>query len=104
MDYCAAQFQIKFSRSFLHSFVLRHSGDGIQTKSAAQEEQRLQVPRAFLKRTIQDRYDCIPGCVGELVVNLDEIGISDWENRKTEKVIMPAAMFAEKIYHGNLEM
>jgi hypothetical protein len=43
------------------------------------------------------------GCTGlcsELVFNLDEVGISDWEDRKTKKVIALAAMFGHTIQHG----
>jgi hypothetical protein len=38
--------------------------------------------------------------VAELVFNLDEVGISDWEHRKTKKVIAIAAMFGQTIHHG----
>jgi hypothetical protein len=34
------------------------------------------------------------------VFNLDELGISDWEDRKTNKVIAPAAMFGKKMHYG----
>jgi hypothetical protein len=37
--------------------------------------------------------------VAELVFNLDEVGISDWEDRKTKTVIVPAAMRAQTIHH-----
>jgi hypothetical protein len=36
--------------------------------------------------------------------NLDEIGISDWENLKTQRVIVPAAILGQTIHHGYLEM
>jgi hypothetical protein len=32
MDYCAAQFKIKFTRGCVNSFVLRHSGELLQIK------------------------------------------------------------------------
>jgi hypothetical protein len=88
-------------------FVLRHSDEVIQTKSCAQEGQRSQVPGVFLERIIQDLHEYVQGCVAELVVNLDEVGISDWEDRKTKKVIARAAkrswhlaMFGQTIHHG----
>jgi hypothetical protein len=34
------------------------------------------------------------------VLNLDEVRISDWEDRKTKKVITIAAMFGQTIHHG----
>jgi hypothetical protein len=38
--------------------------------------------------------------VADLVFNLDEVGISDWEDRKTKKVVVPAAMLGQTIHHG----
>jgi hypothetical protein len=40
-DYCITQFQIPITRGWVNSFLRRHSSDDIQTKSTAQEEQRL---------------------------------------------------------------
>jgi hypothetical protein len=37
--------------------------------------------------------------VAELVFNLDEVGISDWEDRKTKTVIVPATMRGQMIHH-----
>jgi hypothetical protein len=72
----------------------------IQINNAPQQEQRLQVPRAFLERTIQDLHEYVQDCVAELVFNLDEIGISDWEERNTETVQIPAAMLGQTMHHG----
>jgi hypothetical protein len=33
------------------------------------------------------------------VFNLDEVGISDWEDRKTKTVIVPAMMRGQTIHH-----
>jgi hypothetical protein len=73
---------------------------GDPNKSTAQEEQRLQVPRVVLERTSQDLNDHVQGCLAELVFNLDEVGISDWEDHKIEKVIALTAMLAQTIHHG----
>jgi hypothetical protein len=36
----------------------------------------------------------------ELVFNLDEVGISEWEDRKQKKVIVPTTMIGEPIHHS----
>jgi hypothetical protein len=54
----------------------------------------------FLERIIQDLHEYVQGCVAELVFNLDEVGISDWEDRKTQKVIALAAMLGQTIHPG----
>jgi hypothetical protein len=35
----------------------------------------------------------------ELVFNLDEVGSSDWEDRKPKNVIVPRAASPDAIYH-----
>jgi hypothetical protein len=82
---------------FLH---LWHSEAVIQTTSVPQEKQRSELPGSFLERIIQDLDEYGQGCVAELVFNLDEVGISDWEDRKTKKVSALAAMFGQTIHHG----
>jgi hypothetical protein len=62
----------------VNSFASLHSGEVIQAESTPQDEQGLQVPRAFLERTVRDLNEHVQGCVSELVFNLAEVGISDW--------------------------
>jgi hypothetical protein len=49
---------------------------------------------------IQDLHEYVQGCIAELVFNLDEIGISDWEDRETKKVITLAAMLRLTRHHA----
>jgi hypothetical protein len=72
----------------------------IQTTSTPQAEQRLQVARAFLESILRELNEHVQGCVSELVFNLDEVGISDWEDRKTRKVVGPATMGRRPIHHA----
>jgi hypothetical protein len=60
----------------------------------------VEVPRGFFERTVQDLHDNVQGCVDELVFNLDEVGISVWDDRKQKKVIVPAAMLGQMMHHG----
>jgi hypothetical protein len=55
----------------------------------------------FVKRTAEDLKEHVQGCVAELVFNRDEVGISDWEDRKTKTktVIVPATMRDQTIHH-----
>jgi hypothetical protein len=50
MDYYPTHFQIKFTSGCDDSFVRGQSGDMMAAQSTAQEGQRSQVARAFLKR------------------------------------------------------
>jgi hypothetical protein len=42
----------------------------------------------LLERTVQNVNEYVQGCTAELVFNLDEIGISDWQDRKARKVVV----------------
>jgi hypothetical protein len=52
-----------------------------------------------LERITEDMHDYLQGCLAELVFNLDEVGILDWEHRKRTKVIIPAAMPDQTMPH-----
>jgi hypothetical protein len=78
----------------------RHSGEVIQTTCIAQEEERVQISTTFTERTIQDLDENTQGCMAELVFNVEEVGISDWEDRNTKKVAIPAELFDQMIDHG----
>jgi hypothetical protein len=52
--YCSTQLKVPIPRGWVNSFVLRHSDQIFKTKSTPQEQQRLQVRRMFLERTVQD--------------------------------------------------
>jgi hypothetical protein len=105
-DYCTSQFQVPITRGWVTSFVLRYPNEVIQAKSSPQEEQRLRVSRMFLERTLQNLNECehVQGCPAEVVFNLDEVGISDWEDRKARKVVVlyrrPSAVGRAMIHHG----
>jgi hypothetical protein len=57
-------------------------------KNASQEVQRLDVLRYFLNTTIRYIAQYVQDRLTELVFNLDEVGISEWDNRKTKSVII----------------
>jgi hypothetical protein len=85
-DYCTSQFQAPVTRDRVNSLVLRSPDKIIQTEITCQEEQCQQVPRVFLERTVADRNEHVQGCTAELVFNLNEVDISDWEDRKTKNL------------------
>jgi hypothetical protein len=82
------------------SFLLRHSEELNETTSSPQENTRLEVPREFLRKTLRRMKDAVKGCVRDLVFNLDEVGVSDWEDRKSKRVVVPAALNGQTIHHG----
>jgi hypothetical protein len=99
-EYFTTRFQIPITRGWVNSFVLRHSGEGIQTRSTSQDEQRLQVPRAFIERAGRELNEDVQGCIFELVLNLGEIGISDWEDRNARTVFVAATKDGRPLTHA----
>jgi hypothetical protein len=58
---------------------------------------RLKEPPAFLDETICYLREHVQRIKAELVFNLDEVGMSQWEDRKDKKVIVPKTMDGQTI-------
>jgi hypothetical protein len=58
------------------------------------------VPTAFLEVAIDGFREHVHSACPELVFNLDEIGISEWEDHHERRVIIPSAMRGQTILHG----
>jgi hypothetical protein len=63
---------------------LRHQEALRRNTSPQQELFRLQVPSVFLERTIDNVKLNVHGQAVELGFNLDEVGCSDWEDRRRQ--------------------
>jgi hypothetical protein len=70
-----------------------------ETKSTPEEDLRLKVPRAFLDEMICCLREYIQEMKSELVFNLDEVGMSEWEDRKDKKVIVRKTIDDQTIPH-----
>jgi hypothetical protein len=103
---CNKRFGRSITRGWVDSFLTRHAKQLFETKSVPQENPRLEVPRVFLQAGIDRLRDHIHQACAKLVFNLDEIGISEWEDRCTRRVIVPSAIKGQTIFlsvHRNLK-
>jgi hypothetical protein len=82
------------------SFLLRYSDELETTTNSAQENSRLEVPQEFLRETLRCMNDAVQDCLRDLVLDLDEVGVSDWEDRKSKQVVVSAAFNDQTIHHG----
>jgi hypothetical protein len=82
------------------SFILRYRGDLRERKSTSQEETRLEVPRAFLHETMYYLREHVQGMKTELVIDFDEVGMSERGDRKDNNVIISKTMTGGTIDHG----
>jgi hypothetical protein len=80
------------------SFIAHHPGAWGKLKSSPQEVEPLEKPLCFLEETLSCLAKFVQRRPTELVFNLDEVGISDWEDRKTKSVLVPRAI-AEQAGH-----
>jgi hypothetical protein len=60
----------------------------------------LGVSRAFLEKPLQDLNANVQSCVVKLIFNLDEVRIADLGDRRTRKLVIPAAMLPRLLHHG----
>jgi hypothetical protein len=68
-------------------------------QNTSQEHPRLEVPREFLDETTCDLREHVHATKAELVFNLAEVGMSEWEDRKEKKVILPMTMDDQTIHY-----
>jgi hypothetical protein len=85
LSYATETFKKHLSRGWVNSFLSRRRSDLWETQSQPQEESRLSVPRGFLLRTLDALQTHVNGHFCDLVLNLAEIGVSEWEDRKPKK-------------------
>jgi hypothetical protein len=70
----------------------RHLEALSEVKSTPQERPRLRVPQVFSDEIVCCLRDYVHGMKSKLVFNLDEVGMSEWEDRKQNKVIVLTTM------------
>jgi hypothetical protein len=99
LSYVTSTFAQPVTRGWLDGFLNRH-GDALKVcTSYPQEDTRFLIPREYLEQHIVNMQTYVTGRTAELVFNLDEVGSSDWEDRKVKKVIVPAAVDSDAVLH-----
>jgi hypothetical protein len=88
-NYCREVCRIEVTSGRVDSFISRHSVELIEKKSLPQEEPRLQVPPVFLDYAVRSMHEAIQGHPADLVLNLDDVRISDCDSRQPKMVPGP---------------
>jgi hypothetical protein len=99
MGYVSENFDKSISRGWLNAFIGRHLDEIKVCRSFPQEDSRFVIPREHLNEHIINMQRYVSGKIAELVFNLDEVGSSDWEDRKTRKVLVPASVDSDDVFH-----
>jgi hypothetical protein len=88
------------TRAWVDSLLIRPNVVMTKTVSNSPDDPRLQVPREFLIVTICEMEEAPQSSVRELASNLNELGVSEWDDRETRTVVVPAEMGSQAIHHG----
>jgi hypothetical protein len=82
---------MEVTKGQVDSFLGPHQTELIETTSTPQEEEgpRIQVPRICRHETTPAMNEAVEMHPSELVFNLEDAGISEWEDRKSKRVVVP---------------
>jgi hypothetical protein len=94
------QYNPELTKGWIHAFIGRNLETLQECRSFPMEDNRLTVPRDQLEAHIQTMKTLIDGHFSELVFNLDEVGSSEWEDRKPKKIIAPRSVPADQVFHS----
>ena len=86
------------TRGWLNQFYLRNNHMIKKCRSFPQEDLRLCIPREYLKKHISNMKN-VGGRFSELVFNLDEVGISEYEDRRPKKVFVGTNIESTVVHH-----
>jgi hypothetical protein len=84
----------------VRAFIGPHLDELKVDRSLPQEDLQMAMPRVYREEYIDLLKIHLTGKDAELVFNLDEVGSGDWEDWKTKKVIEPAEVRREDVYHS----
>lgn len=82
-------FKKSITKGWVNSFIYRHKDE--------LDESRLKVPRRYLKDFLDIVKVLITISPAELIYNIDETGLSDWEEKKPKIVVIPKELEYEKL-------
>jgi len=97
LNYTQSTFGRAITRGWIDSLLMRHQGKLFANMSLPKNP-RLEVTRKFLEIALQCLKDHVAECIVELIFNLDEVEISEWEDRK-KKMIVLVSMRRHAIHH-----
>jgi hypothetical protein len=100
LHYCIENSGKSITRGWVDSFLGRNLTLLMETTSTPQEDFRLQVPREVLEETLRCMEEVVQDIVRDLVFNLDEVGVSEWEDRKPKRVVISTSVIGQTIHHG----
>jgi hypothetical protein len=89
----------KASTVWIDNFVEKWKSELFETESFSQDKMRLEVPQAFLTKTINCTKDHVVSLLAELVSHFDKIGVSEWAECIAKPVIVLMENVRKQVDH-----
>jgi hypothetical protein len=89
----------RLTRGWLTAFIDRRLDQLRLCRSLPQEQMRLIIPRAHVEAHIELMQANINAKFSELVLNLDEIDSSDWEDWKPRRIVATVTVSMGEVFH-----
>ena len=99
LEYVKTNFNASLTFGWINCFLCRNKDKLQKCKSYPQEDLRMTIPREYLEKHIQNLKDYVQGICSELLFNLDEVGLSEYEDRKIKNVIAPSSANKNRVQH-----
>lgn len=99
LRYIEETFNKVLSRGWANTFIDRHKEEIEKAIISPQDQSRLEIPRSYLIRYLDIVELLIDVAPAELVYNIDETGLSDWEERKPKTVVIPKGVPKEQLHY-----
>jgi hypothetical protein len=100
LHYCRETLGAVLTKGWVDFFLISHQTEFFETTSRPQENPRFEIPRSLLDAMLECLRQQVQDRCAELVFNLDEVGISEWEDGVARKAIVPVSMSGQTIHHG----
>jgi hypothetical protein len=84
---------------WLNSFMSRPIDELCNVKSSPQEAEPLEIPPCFLDQMLICIIQFVQDHPTEVVFNLEEVGISEWEDIQTKTIIVPKSRSEQTMHH-----
>lgn len=94
------QYGLSLTRGWENYFLQKHADILQIAKSSPEEDNRLIVPQAFLNSYISLMTSLSGKFCAELCFNLDEMGSAEYEDRKTQDVIVSITADPDAVQHS----
>jgi hypothetical protein len=99
LNFIEIEFRKILTYGWVKSFLHRKVQDVKQVWGSPQELPRLQIPQQYLNEYITLIQEYVPLVPAEFVFHLDEIGLSDWEERKRQPILIPVEIDGDAIHY-----